>query len=264
MGIMDDKQYIIDLFNKYVRNKKIDLSTSNKRHNGAEGHWLETQMQIKHNSKNAPDIRGYEMKKNSKKITFGDFSASEYLFSKTKSIIDRINKWENDNAFKMTRNEFIKYFGNQNKKKHGRCSWSGKCIPTYGKYNECGQKLMISSKSNNIHIWYRYEKDEREHKKEYEELQDDRKLIAVWTSDKMQRHINNKFNKSGFFICKKTNNVYDKICFGKPFNFNHFIENIKNKNIIFDSGMYVGNNRNYSQFRSKNCDFWNNLIVEEF
>ena len=41
-------------------------------------------MEISHNSNNEPDILGYEMKKNSSKITFGDFSASEYLFSKKK------------------------------------------------------------------------------------------------------------------------------------------------------------------------------------
>ena len=57
--------------------------------------------------------------------------------------------------------------------------------------------------------------------------------------------------------------MYDKICFGKPFNFNFFVENIKTDIVIFDSGMYQGNNRNYSQFRSSN-KFWNKLIVEEY
>ena len=68
----------------------------------------------------------------------------------------------------------------------------------------------------------------------------------------------------GYFICKKNNNnVYDKICFGKPFNFEYFIENIKNKLIIFDSGMYEGNKRNYSHFRS-NKNFLNNMIIDEY
>jgi hypothetical protein len=39
---------------------------------------------------------------------------------------------------------------------------------------------------------------------------------------------------------------------------------IKNKLIIFDSGMYSGNNRNYSQFRSINNNFWKTLITEEY
>jgi len=37
---------------------------------------------------------------------------------------------------------------------------------------------------------------------------------------------------------------------------------MKNKKIIFDSGMYDGNSRNYSQFRGT-C-FWNELITEEY
>ena len=78
----------------------------------------------------------------------------------------------------------------------------------------------------------------------------------------MKPHINNKFNKNGFFICKKINNKYEKICFGNSFNFEYFIECIKNKKVIFDSGMYDGNTRNYSHFRGT-C-FWDELITEEY
>jgi len=60
----------------------------------------------------------------------------------------------------------------------------------------------------------------------------------------------------------KKDNVYDKICFGRSFDFEYFIESIKNKKIIFDSGMYDGNTRNYSQFRGSY--FWNELITEEY
>ena len=35
------------------------------------------------------------------------------------------------------------------------------------------------------------------------------------------------------------------------------------KNIILDSGMYEGNNRNYSQFRA-NKSLWSDLITEEY
>jgi hypothetical protein len=37
---------------------------------------------------------------------------------------------------------------------------------------------------------------------------------------------------------------------------------MKNKQIIFDSGMYVGNTRNYSHFRGS--DFWKDLITDEY
>jgi hypothetical protein len=79
----------------------------------------------------------------------------------------------------------------------------------------------------------------------------------------MKPHINNKFNNKGFFICKKIGTTYEKICFGSPFNYDYFIECIKNKKIIFDSGMYDGNNRNYSHFRAP-ASFWNELIIEEY
>jgi hypothetical protein len=39
---------------------------------------------------------------------------------------------------------------------------------------------------------------------------------------------------------------------------------MKNGNIIFDSGMYIGNNRNYSNFRSGFKNFWENLIIEKY
>ena len=75
--------------------------------------------------------------------------------------------------------------------------------------------------------------------------------------------IERKFNNKGFFICKKTDTLYTSICFGKPFDFDYFITCIKNKKIIFDSGMYDGNVRNYSQFRA-NASFWNELLIEEY
>lgn len=67
-----------------------------------------------------------------------------------------------------------------------------------------------------------------------------------------------------FSYVKKINDIYEKICFGRPFDFNYFVENIKNFNIIFDSGMHEGNSRNYSQFRSNINNFWNKLITEEY
>jgi hypothetical protein len=163
----------------------------------------------------------------------------------------------------MTRNEFIEYFGNCNNNKNGRYSWSGKCIPKYGEYNECGQKLYVN-KNDDICIYYRHKKDLREHEKEYDFLRHGKILIVIWKKEKMKQKINNKFNVKGFFICKKENNVYTKICFGKPFDYKYFIKNIKNKHIIFDSGMYCGNSRNYSQFRCYQSNFWNSLIYEEF
>lgn len=257
------KKEIIDKFNLDVKGKIIDMSTYNSAHCGKEGHWLEKQMGIKHNSKNLPDLHGYEMKKYSKKISFGDFSASEYLFSKNRKKINEINKWQ-ECVNIMSRTEFIKTFGYQNIKKNNRYSWSGKCVPKYNIWNICGQILKISD-NNSICIYYSFSKDMRDIKYNFHDyLKFDDILIAIWENTKLEEHINKKFNNKGFFICKKENNVYNKICFGNPFNYNYFLSNIKNGNIIFDSGMYEGNTRNYSQFRSKNDNFWNDLITEEY
>ena len=257
---MNDKQKIINLFKSNVKNKKID---SFGNHCGKEGHWLESQMGLQINCKNEPDILGYEMKKDSKKITFGDFSASEYLFSKNKTMIENINGWiKNENV--VSRDEFIKYFGSKNPLKNNRYSWSGSCVPIYGNYNVYGQILHFNDKLD-LCISYSFEKDKREIKHTFPLFLKNNILIAIWKSDKLRNHINNKFNKKGFFICKKNNkNMYEHIWFGKTFNYEYFVENIKDKNIIFDSGMYKGNSRNYSNFRSSGHNFWNKLIIEKY
>ena len=259
-----DKLEIIELFRKNIKGKKIELENYNKKHCGKEGHWLEKQMTLKHNSKNEPDINGYEMKKNSKRITFGDFSASEYLFSIDKKYINEKNKWD-ENLVNISKDQFIKFFGTQKLLKHNRYSWSGSCVPTYNNYNTCGQILNISD-DNDICIYYSYSEDKRNEIKinfpDY--LKKDNILIVIWKNKKMEEHINKKFNNKGFFIIKKKENVYNKICFGKKFDYKCFINGIKKKTIIFDSGLHVGNNRNYSQFRSSSNSFWEELIIEEY
>lgn len=52
-NVKDCKQKIIQLFMDNVKGKQIDLSNTNKSHkshDGKEGHWLETQMNITHTS----------------------------------------------------------------------------------------------------------------------------------------------------------------------------------------------------------------------
>lgn len=261
LNINDNKSKIIETFNNNVKNKQIDISSSNKKHDGAEGHWLEKQMGLKPNGKNQPDIHGYEMKKENSKITFGDYAASEYIFSAKKPIINEKNKWTNDKV-NMTTNEFIKTFGTLKESKN-RYSWSGSCVPTYDTWNDCGQKLVISE-NNDICIYYSYSKDKRELKNNFPEyLKQDDLLIVIWLKDKLSKNINDKFNKNGFFICKKTNNCFNQICFGPPLSYELFIDNIKKKNIIFDSGMVTGNSRKYSHFRGTG-KFWNTLITDTY
>lgn len=257
-----DKNQIITLFNNNVKGVKICLEEQNINHRGKEGHWLETKMGIKHNAKNEPDINGYEMKKSSNKTTLGDFSASEYIFSRKnkRNNINDLNNWTDE--IKLCRSDFIRIFGNPNPNKNNRNSWSGSCVPTYNNWNSNGQILKINE-NNDIIIYYSYSNDKRSIKNDFPLfLQKDNIVIVLWKAEKMKQHINNKFDKKGFFICKKIDDKYEKICFGKSFNFEYFIECLKNKKIIFDSGMYDGNNRNYSHFRG--TYFWNELINEEY
>ena len=129
IDIIDKKRQIITLFNNNVKGREICLEGCHINHDGKEGHWLETKMGIKHNAKNEPDINGYEMKKYSNKITLGDFSASEYAFSKKRDSINYMNNWTDEE--KIDRTNYIKTFGNPNPIKHNRYSWSGSCVPIW-------------------------------------------------------------------------------------------------------------------------------------
>ena len=78
--IDSNKRKIIELFYKNIKDKQYIYEESiNKSHDGKEGHWLEKQMDIKLNNNNTPDLFGYEMKKQSLKISYGDWSATEYF-----------------------------------------------------------------------------------------------------------------------------------------------------------------------------------------
>ena len=162
------------------------------------------------------------------------------------------------NIYPMTRDQFIKIFGNLNKLKN-RYSWSGSCVPKYEKYNKCGQKLIIIN--NNLIAVYSYSKDQRARKSEFPDfIKAENLVIAYWTKEKIKKIINNKFAQKGFFICEKENGIYNDISFGRSFDYKEFLEGIKSGIIIFDSGMYQGNKRNYSLFRASRKNFWNNLI----
>ena len=144
---------IVRIFNANVRHIHINLEHYPGRHDGKEGHWLESKMGLQLNSKNEPDMYGFELKKSSSKITLGDFSASEYLFSKTTTVLDKENRF--DGELKVDRSDFIRYFGTPKVEKNNRYSWSGKCVPTYGEWNSCGQMLSVSQ-NNDICIYYSF------------------------------------------------------------------------------------------------------------
>ena len=98
-------------------------------------------MGISHNSQNKADLFGFEMKDDSKsKTTFGDWSADYYIF--------------NDPQFAITRDDFLRLFGQVNKRRKGRSSWSGKPCPNIRGYT-FGQKLAVDAKPSLLNTVFR-------------------------------------------------------------------------------------------------------------
>lgn len=247
-----DKERIIALFNKNVRGKKSDTTAANIKHAGREGHWLEEQMGIARNASNTPDLLGYEMKNNtSTKTTFGDWSADYYIFR--------------DNNFDITRDTFLQIFGKPNEEKGNRYSWSGQPTPKIGKYNFFGQRLFVDDMDNIIAV-YNYEKDLRPNKSTIvpDSMKQINLILAKWNADSIKTKLEKKFNKEGWFKClKNADGVYDRIVFGDPITFSNWIRAVKEGVVFFDSGMYYGNARNYSQWRANNA-YWEKLVTSTY
>lgn len=248
-----DKKIIIDRFFQKVKGKKADVSGSNPRHDGKSGHWLEDQMGSVRDSSNTPDLLGYEMKNQttSGKTTFGDWSADYYIYK--------------DCEYGLSRDQFLQIFGKPNVKKQGRYSWSGDPTPTIYRYNIFGQKLVIDE-NNNILAIYSFDQDQRADKETIvpQNMQKNDLIIAKWNADSLKTKLERKFGQKGWFKCTTdSNGIYTKIHFGEPIYFENWIELVKQGIVFFDSGMYQGNKRPYSQWRAQNS-FWDSLITDSY
>lgn len=221
-----NKQKIIELFYANVKGNKSDTSSSHQKHDGKDGHWLETHMNIKHNGDNKPDLFGYEMKNqtSSGKITFGDWQANEYIFIHGRGKNPPRN--DTNEKYNLTRNNFFEIFGKANEKKKGRLSWSGTPCPTYyNQISEYGQLLTID-KDENIVIVYNYSEDKRINKDKIipKDLKEDNIVIAKWHKESLKLKLERKFNQEGWFTCTKDkNHEYEAIHFGSPINYESWI-----------------------------------------
>ncbi|WP_155590031.1 LlaMI family restriction endonuclease [Lysinibacillus cavernae] len=268
---MTTKEQIIKLFRQNVKGKYPDISGTNINHDGNKGHWLEKQFGVSANGDNRADLYGYELKnETTSKTTFGDWSANRYIFNdpnfshvfKERRAIDR-------------RDHFLKIFGKPNIEKNGRYSWSGEPCPKIDKFNKFGQKLEITPKKDIIAI-YDFSKDEREDKFNIvpDSFRNGIVILAIWfgevspsqkRSDKcLKAKLEDKFNDKGWFTCKKgLDGAYHEICFGEPFSYDLWIKLVEKGIVFFDSGMYEGNARPYSQWRANNS-YWDSLIVDRY
>ncbi len=249
---MGNKQKIIDLFLTNVKGKRPDTTGSNIKHDGKDGHWLERMMGIAANASNTPDIYDFEMKNDTtSKTTFGDWSANYYVYK--------------DRQYGISRDNFLTIFGKPNAEKGNRYSWSGEPVPKINKVNSFGQDLIVDAQ-NNICIRYFFSKDQRVNKNVIVPLilQQEGLLIARWDAASIKKKLENKFNKKGWFKClKDKQGFYTTIVFGDPINYERWIEFVKSGDVIFDSGMYQGNSRNYSQWRASNS-FWEKQITSRY
>ena len=245
----DAIQKVVNLFRRNVKGKAPELSGYNSKHDGKRGHWLEKQMGISHNSQNKADLFGFEMKDDSKsKTTFGDWSADYYIF--------------NDPQFAMTRDDFLRWFGQANESKEGRYSWSGKPCPNIRGYNSFGQKLAVDAKQT-ILAKYSFSRDAQYRSDTLPlHLQQEDLVLARWESASLKQKLK-KFSKGWFKCLRDDGGSYYKIVFGGPIAFNDWIRAVESGDVYFDSGMFQGNPRPYSQWRASNS-FWDSLIIAEY
>ena len=248
------KQLIKKTFDSKVKNKAFDKDL--KKHCGSEGMWIESQFKEGINSNTNSDFHGFEIKKESKKITFGDWSPDEYIFN-PKDVLKKYNS-----GIDLNRDDFLKLFGNLNVSKQ-RYSWSGSVCPSqYNVWTPSGQIILCNSR-NDIFVMYSFAKDTRKQVTIPDNIKSrENVILAYWNIESLYSKISKKFNNHGTVIIKKNEqHQYAKLQFCKPIDIDLFIREFKKRIIIFDSGMYAGNTRNYSQFRSSKT-FWDSITDE--
>ena len=243
------KQQIKKLFDDNVRGVPICLDGQNAGHSGKEGHRLETLMGIKHNSKNEPDFLGWEMKTGDKVTTFVDKAPDTFY-------VDGIAI--PSGQFKHKQEFFEKYAFPKNTNVPTMGGWP--FISSQNQYNHGGQGLRADA-NNNLYVIYNYEHDKRENKDELN-LNKTPHPIMRWNADSLKNAIEKKFNVKGFFKCRKQNNAYVELCFGKPITFDTWIDELK-KGIIYHDGYSKPKGRWRHVFRAKNA-FWDSLITEVY
>lgn len=87
---------------------------------------------------------------------------------------------------------------------------------------------------------------------------------TIYHSKSLKDKLEDKFNQKGWFTCKKdSEGKYNQICFGGTFNFDQWLDLVAKGIVFFDSGMYQGNKRPYSQWRANN-KYWDSLITERY
>jgi hypothetical protein len=248
------RSLIEEQFEKFVKGRKPDLTGYHSGHDGAEGDWLTKMMGLTVNRKNEPDFHGFEMKKDSAKTTFGDWSPDFALYLAPK----RGTKAE------LPRSEFLRIFGSpkthSEPRKNGRYSWSGEVFPNVKGINKYGQIMKVEN-SGDIKALYFYKSDQRPDKSTIvpEPYRADGVVLAHWTGKRLRLRLERKFNQLGWFKClKDSSGRYSELQFGRPINYEDFLKMVIAGDVFCDCGMYDGNARPYMNWRA-NHHIWDLL-----
>lgn len=258
MNIEQIKDEIQRRFETNLKGKKFNSNGYDAQHDGKEGHWVEAMLGVEHNADNKPDLLGFEIKKQTNlKITFGDWSPSSNIWK---------GEGRGRNAIPpiINKSEFLHIFGKPNAQKNNRYSWSGEPVPSYlNRYTTFGQ-IMLLEDNGDIVIYYSFENDRRENKHNIvpAALQQENLELCRWKKEKLQECLTRKFGQNGWVKCyKDRNGFYTHIGFAPTITYEQWIEKVQEGIVFFDSGMYEGNNRQYSQWRANN-QYWESLITE--
>lgn len=265
------KQEIKNIFDEKIRGKEPVPKSNRENHDGWEGHWLEEQFGVVANNRNEADYKGFEIKDSTgSKTTFGDWPVDEYIFFSHKKCAEDSAKASACPKCKNSQlnrdKEFLHIFGTPNPKKKNRYSWSGSVFPKVGETNFYGQTLEISN-DGDVKAIYHFSKDERENKNSLlpENLKIDYVVLAKWRAASLKEKLK-KFGRYGWAKCvqpARGHGIYTAIEFGRPINFDAWLEGLRKGIIILDSGMYEGNRRPYSCWRASNS-YWAEQVEETY
>lgn len=266
------KNRIKRVFDDSIRGRQPVLKNGKNVHDGWEGHWLQEQFGLKADAKNAPDLDGFELKDDTgtSVTTFGDWSADEYIFfSHERCHLNPVkaSACAKCKSSSMDRSTFLRVFGTPNPAKEDRHSWSGSVCPKVNHTNQYGQILRVYE-DGTIRAEYDFSKDSRGDKQQVvpADIQKEGVVLAVWDGLSMKRKLENKFKHHGWFKCLQQtggHGIYVGIQFGGPIRFEDWIEQVRIGTVYFDSGMYEGNKRKYSQWRASN-QFWTSMVEETY
>ena len=273
----ESRLFIINNFNKNVLGKYPNESELKSNHDGKIGHWLEKRLGGNVDSDGNADLNGYECKVESKKTSWGDWSAPYRIFcDKSYKIFYKENAYENMWTL-------VKSLGvlRQHAKEGNYYSMSGKDFPQHiNSLTDIG--LSIIEKDSDILLTYDFSKDLRHDKNEVtpDELKKECLTIFKWygtdisfnefkrkvkednlpidvkldghqASVSLETRIRRKFGIYGVVIgLKDKAKGFYGLKFLKSITYQDWLNAFKNKNIIFDTALTTRNKRPYNQWRS--------------